>query len=185
MPFKIVQTRENGTNYLEIVPSGWEKNGTVWFPNTHLRTHQRNEKLKPNSKEFYSMTCVLKREGIPTFKEANSMISLMQDQSDTDGTDIDTSNTSKVLMLKGSKTMDKVATIPSLAAHRPNCTTTNATENSITSNDFSYDPTVSNFNCCVFVFCLNSKQNADLLNSFLDPVRGGYSRNCSATAAGG
>lgn len=86
MPFKIVQTIENSKICLAVVPSGWEKDGTLYWPNkSRLLTYkmQKQEHCLPVYTEWEKCACIKKREFL-TFQEAETECSRMEENSDTD-----------------------------------------------------------------------------------------------------
>lgn len=45
MPFKIVQTHEGGKLMLSVVPNGWEKDGTLYWPRgTNIKISDENSR---------------------------------------------------------------------------------------------------------------------------------------------
>lgn len=80
--FKIVQTTENGLTKLTVVPSGWEKNGVLYWP-TSSKCDISDSSSKPDSK-WKQFPCQLKRTGFITYQQANEELDAMAAQSDTD-----------------------------------------------------------------------------------------------------
>ncbi|KXJ79636.1 hypothetical protein RP20_CCG000151 [Aedes albopictus] len=81
MPFKIVQTLEDGEQCLCIVPSAWEHDGTLWWPKkTTAAKLMRDENSKPTSK-WQRMQCTRKRE-YRTLLEAEVELQRMEAISD-------------------------------------------------------------------------------------------------------
>lgn len=116
MPFHIVQTKKNQALYLEAIPSRWvtynEKHQAIsWWPKTNLRNLIEQENSVPDE-TFYSVPCVVKRLSISTKKEADEMIVIMSNQSDTDNNEVDMSNTKKVQMRKGANTIASLNQLP-------------------------------------------------------------------------
>lgn len=64
MPFKIVQTIEDSQLCLSIVPSLWEENGMLFWPNKKISIHRllKNESSQPEKGKWEEMPCVKKRE---------------------------------------------------------------------------------------------------------------------------
>lgn len=83
MPFKIVQTYEDGEQCLSIVPSGWEIDGILWWPSTTSAAKLiQNEHSLPTSK-WKRMQCVKKRE-YRTKLEADAELAIMETNTDTE-----------------------------------------------------------------------------------------------------
>ncbi|KAJ8729031.1 hypothetical protein PYW07_006727 [Mythimna separata] len=88
MPYKIVQTIERGKTILVIVPSLWEENGNLWWPPKKTQYKlMKDEQSKPDKKEWKLMDCILKRNNILTYQQAEAELSIMEDNSDTDVND--------------------------------------------------------------------------------------------------
>ncbi|XP_047028718.1 uncharacterized protein LOC124636601 [Helicoverpa zea] len=86
MSFKIVQTIEYGVQKLTVVPTLWESNGIVrWPPKTVKFASKliKDGNSRPGP-EWSSFKCVLKRNCIPTFEEANKELYQMELNTDTD-----------------------------------------------------------------------------------------------------
>lgn len=84
MPYKIVQTLERGKLRLSIVPSSWEDKGNLWWPPKKiLEKSIRDDQSKP-TKDWKLMNCILKRNNIPTYQQADNELSIMEQNSDTD-----------------------------------------------------------------------------------------------------
>lgn len=84
MPFKIVQTVEDGEVCLSIVPSTWEINGVLRWPKKLRLANKLShmEYSQPDS-SWDRMMCLKKRE-LNTRKEAEDELSLMELHSDTE-----------------------------------------------------------------------------------------------------
>lgn len=90
MTFKIVQIIEKGRLLLWTVPSPWENNGKLKYPN-------KNDKLRrdPTSipkDNWKSVDCIVKRSNISSFQSAESVIKTMSDVSDTEAENDSTKN---------------------------------------------------------------------------------------------
>lgn len=48
MPFKIVQTIENGSIVLTCVPHQWESNGVLYWPKKQINKLQKDEGSQPD-----------------------------------------------------------------------------------------------------------------------------------------
>lgn len=84
MPFKIVQTIEDGETCLSVVPAKWETNGMLFWPKRHLfEKFSRNEESIPDKKKWEQMKCVKKRE-FHSRKEAEAELERMEQVSDTE-----------------------------------------------------------------------------------------------------
>lgn len=85
MPYKIVQTREKGQTILVIIPSLWEKNGSLWWPPKKTQNKLiKDEQSKPDKTEWKLMDCILKRNNLRTYQLAEAELSIMEGNSDTD-----------------------------------------------------------------------------------------------------
>lgn len=113
MPFKIVQTIEKGAKYLTVVPSKWENGGVCYFPRRGLTEKQTVENSVPE-KDFLQYQSILKRDNLQSFNEANAILDIILQQSDTDNEDRDVSATKKVLIKKSANTIKNAGTIPDL-----------------------------------------------------------------------
>ncbi|XP_065076550.1 uncharacterized protein LOC135700088 [Ochlerotatus camptorhynchus] len=83
MPFKIVQTFEDGEQCLSVVPSGWEKENKLWWPKaTSAAKLLRDEHSRPTSK-WQRMEYTKKRE-YRTRLEAEAEHEKMEPLSDTE-----------------------------------------------------------------------------------------------------
>lgn len=83
--FKIVQTRERGKPRLSIVPTNWERNGLLYWPQTNLYNLQRNPESRPES-SWFQYSCEVKR-ALLSFEEAEFELNEMLENSDTDRDD--------------------------------------------------------------------------------------------------
>lgn len=108
MPFKIIKVFKNGTSSIEVVPSNWEKDGKSWWPQSGLKKKQKDEFLHPDN-TFYSLPC--ERDNLETYKKADEICTIMEQQSDTDDQEIAVNNT---LKSKSAKTIAAVRQNPSL-----------------------------------------------------------------------
>lgn len=113
MPFKIVQTIENGAKYLSVVPSKWQTGSMCFFPKTNLGKREQEEHSEPDE-TFIALSCVLKRDNIENHKQATEIQETMLKSVDSDQSDVDQSSTQEVLMAKGNRTLNKVAKNPQL-----------------------------------------------------------------------
>lgn len=82
--FKIVQTTENGVLSLTAVPASWEKNGTLYWPPKKFEKAALKNAMMPEAEGWTEYECVLKREKIPTYRNALEKLCAMCDNSDTD-----------------------------------------------------------------------------------------------------
>lgn len=84
MPFNIVQSIERGAIYLEVVPAYWTPtDDSCFWPRSGLKTKQQDENCRPDD-SFYSLSCVVKRKNLPTYKMAQEIVDVMTQQSDSD-----------------------------------------------------------------------------------------------------
>lgn len=86
MPFKIVQTKENGEHLLTVVPSRWELDGILKRLVSRTLSVQTFERMQQGENSVPSVKCRLKRQ-YSTYKEAKSVSKKMSDESDTEGSD--------------------------------------------------------------------------------------------------
>lgn len=93
MPYKIVQTKEDGKDFVTIVPSRWEKDGMLkWPPKKDGKARELYQKLMKNADSsapdgWNSVKCRLKRE-FETYAQAKLEWKSMSDKSDTSDTDV-------------------------------------------------------------------------------------------------
>lgn len=113
MPFKIVQTTEKGAKYLTVVPSKWEADGVCFFPKNGLTSKQKVEKSVPDQ-TFLRMHSILKRDNLQSFEEANAILDIVVQQSDTDNEEKDVSANRKVQMKKSAETIKRASVLPDL-----------------------------------------------------------------------
>lgn len=113
MPFKIVESHEKNSKYLEVVPSQWEQNGTIYWPKENFAKLAQNERSQP-CPGWITTKGVVKRIIDGSYETALDILKIMQNQSDTDNEDIDQSATRKVLMKKGAKTVNATSSNPNL-----------------------------------------------------------------------
>ncbi|XP_041983125.1 uncharacterized protein LOC121736130 [Aricia agestis] len=83
MPFKIVETTENGNSLLTTVPANWEHRGTLYWPRKNEAILIKAEDSTPEI-NWKSMPCIVKRNNIPNYESSEQQIALMSDMSDTD-----------------------------------------------------------------------------------------------------
>jgi len=113
MPFKIVQTTENGATYLEIVPNGWEHDDKCYWPMSGLKAKQKIEHSLPDD-TFFSTACKVKRRNIESYKMASEILSVMELQSDTDNTDIEYSLSKNPCKKKSETSIKALSVIPAM-----------------------------------------------------------------------
>lgn len=87
--FKIVQTVEAGHKVplLSIVPSAWEQDHVLYWPNTKKPALLEQLLKNPNSKPqegWLEQQCLKKRENFLTYQAAEIELEAMTNQSDTD-----------------------------------------------------------------------------------------------------
>lgn len=88
MPFKIIQTIEGNKKKLFTVPSGWEIDNILRYPNKAPSKYIKDENSKPTP-EWEIMKCTVKRINISSYEAGDKQISEMMKYSDTDETDDD------------------------------------------------------------------------------------------------
>ncbi|KAF9824382.1 hypothetical protein SFRURICE_002044 [Spodoptera frugiperda] len=88
MPFKIIQTIEGNKKKLFTVPSGWEIDNILRYPNKAPSKYIKDENSKPTP-EWEIMKCTVKRINISSYETGDKQISEMMKYSDTDETDDD------------------------------------------------------------------------------------------------
>ena len=86
MPFKIVETIENGNVYLCVIPHCWEDNGTLYWPpgKYSANSMRKDEASQPNLESWSKQPCTVKRQGIASFSEASKIEERMSQFSDTE-----------------------------------------------------------------------------------------------------
>ncbi|CAH0407519.1 unnamed protein product [Chilo suppressalis] len=83
MPFKVIQTIENGQLKLTAVPDQWEHNNILFWPKKAAEKLRRQENSPP-SISWDTMPCHVKRTNLRTFQEAVDEIDAMSDRSETE-----------------------------------------------------------------------------------------------------
>ncbi|KAF9801905.1 hypothetical protein SFRURICE_005791 [Spodoptera frugiperda] len=86
--FKIIQTIEGNKKKLFTVPSGWEIDNILRYPNKAPSKYIKDENSKPTP-EWEIMKCTVKRINISSYEAGDKQISEMMKYSDTDETDDD------------------------------------------------------------------------------------------------
>lgn len=86
MAFKIVQTIEYDVPKLTIVPTLWASKGIVRWPPKNIKFASKLIKDGHSSPgpEWNSYKCVLNRNFIPTYEEADKELRRMEQNTDTD-----------------------------------------------------------------------------------------------------
>ena len=116
MPFKIVQTIEEGVATLSVVPALWEAQGRLrWPPRTTKYPIQlvKHENSRPGP-GWDTLKCTLKRNNIRTYEDANSELTLMEQNMDTDNEENDCMNflvTSKTCRAKRNKSKENLVSL--------------------------------------------------------------------------
>lgn len=87
MPFKVVQTIEDGETCLSVVSSGWESKGTLRWPKKHLVGKLSQVETSVPGENWERMNCVNKRE-YKTRLEAELEVDRMENKSDTEVDDV-------------------------------------------------------------------------------------------------
>ncbi|XP_048481521.1 uncharacterized protein LOC125489538 [Plutella xylostella] len=82
MPYKVVQTIEGGKICLSVVPSNWEKEGTLSWPKRSEASSMLDETSVPG-KNWSTYACILKRT-CSTYKTAGLAVKSMENVTDTD-----------------------------------------------------------------------------------------------------
>lgn len=87
MPFKIIQTIENGNIVLTCVPHQWESNGVLYWPRKQIKSHtsklQKDENSQPDD-TWKQINCAVKRRDIKTYQDAMNEIDIMSNNSETE-----------------------------------------------------------------------------------------------------
>lgn len=83
MPYKVVQTIEDGEICLSVVPSGRESKGILFWPKKHLVGKLSQEESSTPDEKWERMNCVCKRE-FKTRSEADAEMDRMENKSDTE-----------------------------------------------------------------------------------------------------
>ncbi|CAH0696731.1 unnamed protein product [Spodoptera exigua] len=82
MPYKVVQTIENGKICLSVVPNNWEKEGTLSWPPRSEASSMLDENSVPG-KNWSTFPCIVKRI-CNTYKAAGLAVKAMENVTDTD-----------------------------------------------------------------------------------------------------
>ncbi|KAF9406096.1 hypothetical protein HW555_013402 [Spodoptera exigua] len=82
MPYKVVQTIENGKICLSVVPNNWEKEGTLSWPPRSEASSILDENSVPG-KNWSTFPCIVKRI-CNTYKAAGLAVKAMENVTDTD-----------------------------------------------------------------------------------------------------
>lgn len=82
MPYKIVQTIENGKICLSVIPNNWEKEGTLSWPPRSEASSMLDENSVPG-KNWSSFPCIVKRT-CNTYKAARLELKTMENETDTE-----------------------------------------------------------------------------------------------------
>lgn len=86
--FKVVQTVEDGEIFISAVPSSWEKDSVLCWPNgTTCEKKRSNPKCAPTD-TWRKIPCVVKKTGILTFKEALNLETQLLAFSDTESEEL-------------------------------------------------------------------------------------------------
>lgn len=83
MPFKIVQTFENGKSVLTVLPSAWEKAEILFWPRRLNETKLIHDDFSVPKKDWKIMRCKTKREYLSQ-QEADVEMERMGQLSDTE-----------------------------------------------------------------------------------------------------
>lgn len=86
MPYKIVQTIEGGVATLSVVPALWETRGLLRWPPRSTKYPMKllkDENSRPGP-GWDTLKCTLKRNNIRTYEDANSELTFMEQNTDTD-----------------------------------------------------------------------------------------------------
>lgn len=87
MPYKVVQIqKKNGKLELAAVPSGWEEDGTLYWPATTCSSallHDAESVPKTAGGKWQRYNCSVKRLNLPSYEKASAEIDVMENQSDT------------------------------------------------------------------------------------------------------
>lgn len=86
MPFKVVQTIENGKTVLSAIPSQWEENNLLYWPNNRskLRILLQEEFSIPDKDKWEKLPCTIKRNNLKSIVDAEHEIDVMELISDTE-----------------------------------------------------------------------------------------------------
>lgn len=88
--YKIVQTIENDVPVLSVVAASWENGGILTWPPPNnkaiIKALKRDAMVQPGNVDngWTIHDCEVKRSFIPTYIQAQTELSIMSDQSDTD-----------------------------------------------------------------------------------------------------
>ena len=91
MTFKIVQTIEEDSIELSIIPTKWENGGVLNWPVKHsfaMDRLLRDGASEPPLTGCFQMECRVKRVGISSYKEASIILNKMKTVSDSEADEI-------------------------------------------------------------------------------------------------
>ncbi|CAG9137627.1 unnamed protein product [Plutella xylostella] len=95
MPFKVVQTFEGKKNKLFTVPSGWEANNVLRYPNKCIQKYAKDENSTPTP-DWEVIKCKVKRQNVISYEAGENLVSEMMKHSDTEEEVLhDTNNTQR------------------------------------------------------------------------------------------
>lgn len=83
MPFKVVQTLEGKKYKLFTVPSGWETNNILRYPNKCISKYIKDESSSPTL-DWDVMKCKVKRSNLLSYEIGEQLVSEMLKHSDTE-----------------------------------------------------------------------------------------------------
>lgn len=113
--FKIVQTTKSGGELdLAAVPFQWENDGMVLWP-TRSNENVMSSLMNPASlpgKGFKPHKCVVKRQNILTWEQAQSMIDVMEQHSDTAASSASECDAAKEMMPPPKQTRTSIKSRP-------------------------------------------------------------------------
>lgn len=83
MPFKVVQTFEGNKIKLLTVPSGWESNNVLRYPNKCITKYAKDENSTPTP-DWEVIKCKVKRKNVLSYKAGENLVTEMMKHSDTE-----------------------------------------------------------------------------------------------------
>ncbi|CAG5045109.1 unnamed protein product [Parnassius apollo] len=83
MPFKVVQTLEGKKYKLFTIPSGWESNNILRYPNKCISKYLKDENSTPTL-DWDVIKCKVKRTDVLSYENGEKLVSEMLKHSDTE-----------------------------------------------------------------------------------------------------
>lgn len=105
--FKVVQSNDKfGHQELSVIPHTWEKSGKLFCPKNKSRAQMRKLLEDEGSipeKGWIQVDCIVKRINLASLEAADEEIDLMESQSDTCASDIETMGKPTAAVVRNAK----------------------------------------------------------------------------------